>query len=120
MSARTRIGLAAIVVALAGLFAMHGLAPHGTTHASPEATSMHGDHGTNPADGQLPGHDDSDDLLMLCLALLVAGVIAFAARHHSARSFFRDAAPPDPVAAPAASRRYRDPPDLHVLSIQRC
>jgi hypothetical protein len=114
------IGLAVVAVALAGLFAMHGLSPHGTTHASSETTSMHGEHETGPSVAQLPGDDDSEELLMLCLALLVAAVIGLAGRRHATRWFVRDAILPGRLVAPAASRRYRDPPDLLALSIQRC
>jgi hypothetical protein len=122
MSARTRIGLAAIVVALAGLFAMHGLSPHGAAHPSPDAMSLHASAETgHPAEPMpAPGDSDGDELLTLCLALLVAGLVALAVRRPSYPTPFRDFDLRDPVAAPEAARRDRDPPDLHVLSIQRC
>lgn len=119
MSAPSRIGLAAIGVALAGLFAMHGLSPHGA-HSSPEATSTHGDHGTDLSGGQLPAGGDEDALLALCLALLVAGVVGLVARARPIRMTARHGNRPNPGTSPATARRDRDPPDLHALSILRC
>ncbi|GAA4084224.1 DUF6153 family protein [Nocardioides kongjuensis] len=105
------------IAALAGLFAMHGLADHGAASAPlPAAALTH--HDTAPPDhGGSTGHD----MAGLCLALLVmaAGVAAgllgvrrplVAARNRPARWRL--------LVARAA--RFRDPPDLHRLSVQRC
>jgi hypothetical protein len=117
-------GLAAVAVALAGLFAMHGLSPHGSAHSSStpmsEATSMHADDGTDLPGSQLPAGGDGDDLLALCLALLVAGVVGLAARGRPIRVTVRNTSRAGRVTSPATARRYRDPPDLHALSILRC
>jgi hypothetical protein len=120
MSARSRIGLAAIAVALAGLFAMHGLSPHSTGHPSPDAMSMDAEHGTDLSGGELPAGGDGDDLLALCLALLVVGLVGLAARGRPIRVALRDTTRRDRVTPLDTARRYRDPPDLHALSILRC
>lgn len=122
LTARRRrlIGLAVLAVALAGLFVMHGLSPHGTTHAGPETAAAHA--GEHPApSGGMPADDGGHDtLLAMCLALLVAGVIGLATRGRSFRWVIRDDTRPGLVALPWTARRDRDPPDLHALSIQRC
>ncbi|MBM0123592.1 DUF6153 family protein [Pimelobacter simplex] len=105
------------IAALAGLFAMHGMADHGVASAPlPAAAASH--HEDVPPDhGGTTGHD----LAELCLALLVmaaglaTGVVAVRR----------------PLLAPrevpvrwrilvARAARFRDPPDLHRLSVQRC
>lgn len=114
------IGLAVLAVALAGLFAMHGLSPHSTSHASAETAGLHPVHDMDPP-VELPADEgDHDALLALCLALLVAGVVVLAARGGAVQWAARDAVRHDPLTTPVAARRDRDPPDLHFLSIRRC
>jgi hypothetical protein len=114
-------GLAALAVTLVGLFAMHGLSPHGASHSptSGGAMEMAAGYATDLPVDQLPGHG-SDELLMLCLALLVTGAVLQALRHRSVRWLIRDAVAAEPATAPAMPRRDRDPPDLNDLSIRRC
>jgi hypothetical protein len=112
--------LAVLVVALAGLFAMHGLSAHGAAHASREAIGGHADHDMDLPTGVPADEGDHDALLALCLALLVAGVVGLAARGRSVRWSTRDATPALLLTTPWTARRDRDPPDLHALSIRRC
>jgi len=127
------------VAALLGLFAMHGLAVHGAMHASHSADPMAAalaitghDHGTGDAamtgtrDDAPSGasHQRTPDpellgLAGLCLAVLLAGVVAAVVLSR----FIRLPRCPDPATAqgwPTRSRRDRDPPCLFALSIQRC
>lgn len=127
------------VVALVGLFAMHGLTAHGAAHAGHDVAPA-------PTAAAVAAHDDCSDcagmtavgtgapspvtgerspggglsgLAGLCLAVLLVGVVAAALRGRLVR--LRRL--PDPVAAdgrPARSLRDRDPPCLFALSIQRC
>jgi hypothetical protein len=126
------------VAVLLGLFAMHGLAGHGTAHqghadssmlvasaAGPTHASMtthHEGHEAPPAGTR--GDRDPDSgfvgLAGLCLAVLLIGVVLalvlgrgipiHRGRGRAGRAF----------APPTRARRYRDPPCLFALSIQRC
>ena len=104
------------IAALAGLFAMHGLADHGAASAPlPAAATAH--HDTMPPDhGGSTGHD----MAGLCLALLVvaglaAGLLGVRRPLVAARE-----APARWRVLVARAARFRDPPDLHRLSVQRC
>lgn len=105
--------------ALAGLFAMHGMADHGVASAPlPAAAVTHHapmtpDHGGGGATGH--------DLAGLCLALLVmaAGVVAGLVGVRRALVAAREA-PARWRVLVARAARFRDPPDLHRLSVQRC
>jgi hypothetical protein len=114
------IALAVLGVALAGLFAMHGLSAHGTAQPLPETVGVHAEHDPDLPGGVPAEQGHHDALLVLCVALLVAGVVVLAARGGSIRWATRDAGPSPPSTAPWTSRRDRDPPDLHALSILRC
>jgi hypothetical protein len=105
------------VAALAGLFAMHGLADHGAASAPLPATAV-AHHDTAPPDhGGSTGHD----MAGLCLALLVmaaglaAGLLGARRPLVAARE-----APTRWRVLVARAARVRDPPDLHRLSVQRC
>lgn len=117
---RRLLGLAVVVVALAGLFAMHGLSTHGVADPPAPGMSMHADHGGDPSDGGLPGDDHQHDVLLLCLALLAAGVVVLAVRRGWVRWPTRKVSTARSLTTPRAARRDRDPPDLRALSIQRC
>lgn len=123
-----------IVGALMGLFAMHGLADHGTMHPRPEAapgasmempTETSRAHDVEPA--AVPRERDpvpapsSDLLIGLCMAVVAAalgwlvagrptGQTTAILRHRLVQI----------VRTPAGARRDRDPPCLFSLSIQRC
>jgi hypothetical protein len=112
-------GFLIVAAAMAGLFVMHGLSPHGTAHPAPAPAGMSADSGIQHSD-ELPGDEGAADLLMLCLALLVAGLVMFAGGRLAGRWPSDDRVPADHRSAPPASRRDRDPPDLRLLSIQRC
>jgi hypothetical protein len=105
------------IAALAGLFAMHGMADHGVASAPlPAAAVTHHD-AAPPDHGGSTGHD----LTGLCLALLVAaaglgaGLLAVRRPLVAARE-----APARWQVLVARAARFRDPPDLHRLSVQRC
>lgn len=140
------IKLAVLVSVMLGVFAMHGVAAHGTTHATfggGHATfgggssvgevnvgashGAHGDRSTNLASrgseaGE--GHDGQDEhdpsLMGWCLAVLAVliGVLGLHARGPMA--LLRSARGAGCALSPPAGRRDRDPPCLHSLSIQRC
>lgn len=139
VTAATALARVCGVVALFGLFAMHGLAVHGALHTGhggdpiPAAVAATGhDHGlelgamSDTRAGSISGASEEgapDRELMvfagLCLAILLAGVAAIVVLSRIARLPRRD----DPTAAhrwPARSRRDRAPPCLFALSIQRC
>jgi len=128
------------VAALLGLFAMHGLASHGTAHAGHAAEPMgltaatapaHPGHGTTTATqpetsrmSSAPDDPAPDPGLLglagLCLAVLLIGVIV-------AVLLGRGVVLPRKLDAAqraggwsARARRDRDPPCLFALSIQRC
>jgi hypothetical protein len=128
------------VAALLGLFAMHGLAGHGTAHqghadssmlmvsaAGPTHASMTTHHeGHEPPPAATPGDRDPDSdsgllgLAGLCLAVLLIGAVVAVVlgrgipikgdRRREWRAFGQS----------MRARRYRDPPCLFALSIQRC
>ena len=111
------------VAALAGLFAMHGLADHGVPAAPIAAAAAGADHGSAAVHGHHapePAPPASHGAAEICLALLglafvlvVAltrgGVLLRPSRRTTAR--WRALAP---------RARFRDPPDLFRLSVQRC
>jgi hypothetical protein len=109
-------------VALLGLFAMHGLSDHGTS----EHLGMVGDEQAMAhaqpavAAAEMPaGHSDMG-AVGLCLAVLVAAVLGFAAvRLRLLSSWLPWSSYRDRRWAVVAGRD-RDPPDLVHLSIQRC
>lgn len=127
-----------VLAALLGLFAMHGLGAHGSTSpaaATAEAGAAHavhaghqsgmpgtagmGDPGSGP-DDQGSGHDHLA-LVGLCLAVLTGALAAFALPRPGGR---RGWSPPVALLAELrnapAARRFRDPPCLFRLSVQRC
>jgi len=125
------------VVALLGLFAMHGLAVHGAAHPGhgddpmPAVVAAAGhDHGVGgmaetrdasisgvPEEGA-PDHELSG-FAGLCLAILLACVAAALLLNRISRLPRHDH-PSTAQRWPARSRRDRGPPCLFALSIQRC
>ena len=108
------------VAALAGLFAMHGLADHGVPSAPmAAAATAAADHGTGhhaPDPGAPASHGAAEICLallglvfVLVVALLRGGVLLRPSRGTTAR-----------WRALASRARFRDPPDLFDLSVQRC
>jgi hypothetical protein len=128
------------VAALLGLFAMHGSATHGPMHGGHDAEPVRAvvavaghDHGpgnvaiAENGDGSPSGASEErapDRQLLglagLCLAVLLAGVLAAIILGRLIR--FSRRRDPDAAADGWASRarRDRDPPCLFALSIQRC
>ncbi|GAA3549495.1 DUF6153 family protein [Nocardioides daeguensis] len=111
--------------ALAGLFAMHGMADHGVASAPlPAAAVTHHDPmtpGHHPMPPDHGGGSTGHDMAGLCLALLVmaAGMVAGLVGVRRALVAPREA-PTRWRVLVARAARFRDPPDLHRLSVQRC
>lgn len=114
------------LAALAGLFAMHGMADHGVASAPLPATAAmatmagHDAGSTGHHDGSGGGH--SGTMAELCLALLVLAAAGLAAGLLS-RGRPLLALRPAPTrwrVLIARAARFRDPPDLFRLSVQRC
>lgn len=105
------------IAALTGLFAMHGMADHGVASAPLPATAAHHGDQAPPDHGGSTGHD----LAELCLALLVmaAGLAAGLLGVRRALVAPRDV-PARWRVLVARAARFRDPPDLHRLSVLRC
>lgn len=113
------------LVALAGLFAMHGLADHGvaghgvaghgvapTAHHAATGDSGHG--APDPAAPATHGPVE------LCLALLALGLLLLLGRGPQVERR-NTLLPAAPTGWRAPSRpRTSDPPDLFALSVQRC
>jgi hypothetical protein len=124
----------AVLVALAGLFAMHGLSDHGVAHhaagGTVEMSDGSGMAAIVPVDAHRSPHaddterspaPDDDGLVGLCLALLSAGlVLALALGRHGWRRGLHASYDAGRRAITAARSRPLDPPDLVRLSIQRC
>lgn len=119
------------LAALAGLFAMHGMADHGVAsvpapltatgahHDAP--TGAHGDqHGDEHGGGGMSRHGMAE----LCLALLVLAAAGLAAgllaRGRPLLRLLLRRLPPRGKVVVARAARFRDPPDLLRLSVQRC
>jgi len=133
-----------VLAALLGLFAMHGLSAHGSSTQAAASTAVggHGGHAgeesapvemptmaaeTGPAGervagsgGQSSGHHHLA-LIGLCLAVLAGARTAYALLRRrlggSGTPAFVSFA--ELLTAPAA-RRFRDPPCLFRLAVQRC
>lgn len=124
------------VAALLGLFTMHGLvaqgAAHQAHHGGPAAVRATEHQGAAPAMGDEPtllvpvsaGEREHDPgwlgLTALCLAVLLLAVVRAVVRGRGAAVADNRALAPRAGGAPPRARRDRDPPRLHVLSIQRC
>ncbi len=119
-----------LLVALVGLFAMHGLSDHGASaHVSvaPAESSMSG-HSMAAMSSEAPAVGAEDDpaghselaLAGLCLAILVAAVLGFGFARRRVMAYLGMWAPRLTRAWPRLPGRDRDPPDLIRLSIQRC
>ncbi|WP_418061039.1 DUF6153 family protein [Pimelobacter simplex] len=123
------------LAALAGLFAMHGMADHGVASAPLPATAataamatMAGHdagstgHHDGTGDGSDGGGGHSGTMAELCLALLVLAAAGLAAGL-LVRGRPLLALRPAPTrwrVLIARAARFRDPPDLFRLSVQRC
>ena len=122
--------------AVLAIFAMHGLATHGTAHPSrvtPVASAVaavevdaHATHGGtapgSPATAAAPGeHHHEMSVLGLCLAVLATAAVALL-RLVRPRSGLL-AVLPRPVSVvprPSAPVHGHGPPDLYALSVLRC
>ena len=107
------------VAALAGLFAMHGLADHQMPSAPIAAASTapmdHGGH-HEPEPGAPASHGGAE----ICLALLGLAFVLVVALTRGGVLLrpFRGTTTRWRALVPRA--RFRDPPDLFGLSVQRC
>lgn len=130
--------LVALLVALAGLFAMHGLSDHGASGRLEAAgASMVMAHGTMLTGAVLAGHDagglgppaasglssDGHEMGMagMCLAVLAVVLLLIPTRSWRSLAGSLWAVGERSVAAVShALARSPDPPDLILLSIHRC
>lgn len=123
-----------VLAALLGLFAMHGLSVHGSSTravASTEVSAGHAGHQSatgTPADPAVehgagdrdPGHHHLA-LMGLCLAVLAGAVAAYSLlRRRPHRGWTPEVTALVGLVAAPAARRFRDPPCLFRLSVQRC
>jgi hypothetical protein len=125
-----------LLVALAGLFAMHGLSDHGAGgHADAHgAAAPHARHGVAEALGSIEaalpvprptsavtGTDVRTGMDMgLCVAVVGAGLLLLALVRREVRVRGLLPTTRDPRQPPVSRARAPDPPDLHRLSLQRC
>jgi hypothetical protein len=122
----------ALVLVLAGLFGMHGLAEHGS-HAAERGTGdamMMSSAGPMDVAVSLPSAVveemsgaamSLDGMSMLCLAVLTAGALLLVLlRGTRLRQVALGRRPAPPQSAFLAAGRDRDPPSLTALSIRRC
>lgn len=140
---RSRLSLVLGAFALLGLFAMHGLGGHGTNHAG---AAGHADavpaHASAHASDHPPAHAACDGacassqvldsaptgsgegitlLVALCLAVLSAAVaIAVLALTRTSVATGRAPDRAQPLREVLRGLRDRDPPNIYVLSVQRC
>ena len=141
-AARQALRLVALVVTLAGLFGMHGLAEHGTEQmgGAPAAMSTMAIDAATPAAhltqatvatfgpvfaanvSHRSGGGTGMDMnaAAMCLAVLLLTLIAMIVHLHASRLRPLLISTDRPVRAPVTSRREPDPPNLYALSIQRC
>ncbi|MFC5175144.1 hypothetical protein [Nocardioides taihuensis] len=126
--------------ALLGLFAMHGLAGHGTAHqghadssmplgsaAGPAYASMTTHHQAHEAPAASTPGDRTPDpgsgllgLAGMCLAVLLISVVLAVELGRGIPIKARRGPKSRAFGQPRRARRYRDPPCLFALSIQRC
>ena len=119
-----------MLAALLGMFVMHGLATHGTSHqahaADPAAMASAEHHGASMALGpavtapRVEPAPGPQGVGVWCLAVLLVGVglgFLFVRRRAIAQGRGRTHLV---VGRPVRARRDRDPPCLFVLSVQRC
>ncbi len=109
------------VAALAGLFAMHGLADHGMPSA-PLAAATAGTTGTDHGGHHEPepGAPASHGAAEICLALLGLTFVLVVALSRGGLLLRPSRGTTTRWRALAPRARFRDPPDLFGLSVQRC
>lgn len=107
------------VAALAGLFAMHGLADHGVP-APPLAAVAAADAGHGGHHPPEPGAPASHDVGEICLALLGLAFVLVVALTRGGIRIAPSRRTTAPWRALVPRARFRDPPDLFGLSVQRC
>lgn len=138
---RTRLAgrLVLLALALAGLFAMHGLGDHGVGHPNPHDASMgcamvamslaenpaapatSGPPEAGPFNALPEGDSPAMAMAGVCLAALagaLVGLLLLGALRRVGRC--RRGAWRDIATTPLTALQERDPPGLFELSIQRC
>lgn len=112
------------VAALAGLFAMHGLADHGMPSAPIAAATPAANHGGHGDEGGLhepdPGAPMSHGAAEICLALLGLAFVLVVALTRGGLLLRPSRRTTTRWRALVPRARFRDPPDLFGLSVQRC
>ena len=118
-----------LLVALAGLFAMHGLSDHGmagpsdvagvvTAHAAHESMAVPAAGEAEPEPEPAGGHDMG--MGGICLAVLIAALLLGVALWRSTRAAAASWPPQWLARLGSSAQRAPRPPDLFALSIQRC
>jgi hypothetical protein len=123
------LGGAALLLVLLGVLAMHGVAGHGSGHASAGAAPHHASavahvvthaaHELSAPVEHLAAHDSAPATwTALCLAVLAGAVLVFLTARRA--SGLRVRSWPPSRSAQLPGRRDRDPPSLVLLSVRRC
>jgi hypothetical protein len=133
-SRRWTWSLAAPLLVLAGLFAMHGLGDHSSQHSAVHTAMAMPAHGamssmtsmTDPAVSDAPGvarvsaGDTSGTLMQMCVAVLLGGLVAWLLRVGARRRTSWHVPRQVRVPVPVPRSRAPDPPSPTVLSVFRC
>jgi hypothetical protein len=119
-----------LLVALAGLFAMHGLSDHGAGGRADVHGVMapHARHGATdaallapePTSAVTGTHLPMGMDMGLCVAVVGAGLLLLALVRREVRVRGLLPTTRDPRQPPVSRARAPDPPDRHRLSLQRC
>ena len=113
------------LTALAGLFAMHGLTHHGEHLPSHDATGPHAAMVLAAPDAATPSlgptSDDSVGAMAMCLTVLLAGALAWAAVRRTRTGVLLHVPRALAIAdRPRPVTRSHDPPTPWSLSVCRC
>ena len=123
------LGGAALLLVLLGVLAMHGVAGHGSGHASVGALPHHASavaqdvthaaHDLSAPVEHLAAHDSAPtSWTALCLAVLAGAVLMVLTARRASGVRVRSGPPGQSTRLPG--RRDRDPPSLVLLSVRRC
>ena len=122
------LGGAALLLVLLGVLAMHGVAGHGSGHASAGAAPHHAStvaqvvthaaHELSAVEHLAADHSAPVSWTALCLAVLAGAVLMLLTARRASGVRVRSGPPGRSTQLPG--RRDRDPPSLVLLSVRRC